>query len=87
MPSARVAIRLASFIASEQLEAVAVPNAKSGKPGLMLPGIVASASALQVQVHPRFGHGGWGIPLPGPGAGAGVGVGAGSGDTVPFCGS
>jgi hypothetical protein len=47
-----MAIRLASRDAIEQSEAVASPNAKAGVAGLRLPGIVSSASALAMQVHP-----------------------------------
>ena len=71
MRRARVAIRFAALLASAQFEAVAVPNANKGKPGLMLPGMVSSASARQVQVHPRFGQSGGGIFRLGAGFGSG----------------
>src|SRR5437016_2801388 len=70
MRSVRVAARFAALLASAQFPAVAVPKANTGNPGLMLPGIVSSASALQVQVQPFLGHSGSGIVL---GAGAAAG--------------
>jgi hypothetical protein len=76
MPSVRVAARFAALLASAQFPAVTVPKANKGKPGLMLPGIVSSASALQVQVQPFLGHSGSGIVL---GAGAAAGGCAGCG--------
>jgi hypothetical protein len=55
IPSFLVALRQASFLAVVQSAAVAVPKANRGKPGFRLSGMVSSASALQLQVHPRTG--------------------------------
>lgn len=63
MPRFWVAILLAALLAAAQSAAVAVPKANRARPGLMLPGIVSSASALQVQVHPQLGFAGAGIVL------------------------
>jgi hypothetical protein len=58
MPRFLVASRLPSFAAVRQSAAVIVANANKGKSGFRFPGILSSASALQLQVQPLGSLGG-----------------------------
>src|SRR6516162_9744705 len=73
IPSFLVAFRQARFLAVGQSAAVAVAKAKRGKPGFTLSGMLSSASALQLQVHPREGFAGLAIDLSAPRIGIFIG--------------
>ena len=63
MPRFLIASRLPCFAAIPQSAAVTVANANKGSIGTRFPGILSSASALQLQVHPRGGLAGFATDL------------------------
>jgi hypothetical protein len=63
MPSFLVASRFPSRFAMAQSEAVTVAKANGGNSGFTFPGILSSASARQLQVHPRGGFAGFATDL------------------------
>jgi hypothetical protein len=63
MASFFVASRLAALLAFAQSASIAAPNANIGSPAFTFPGMLSSASARQMHLHPLDGFSGSGMDV------------------------